>query len=146
MQTGCGRGARALGPVARGCWLGHGEGEGEYEWAPLYTTASVHEPALPFPLVTLLCALGLSGALNVARISLPLSAHAVTLLRAQGLSGALNVARMRLTMDAAPAPNSSACLAERTCLPLGGHSVAAVLPPLRNATGSEVGWPVVPGA
>ncbi|GAB4818162.1 hypothetical protein N2152v2_005208 [Parachlorella kessleri] len=54
-------------------------------------------------------------------------------LRAQynadrGMSGAVNVARMELAMDAGG--NSSACLAARTCLPLGGHSVLAALPPL----------------
>lgn len=57
------------------------------------------------------------------------------------MTGALNVARMRLTMQGSG--NSEACLQAKTCLPLGGHSVAAVVPPLRNATGPEVrgcGW------
>lgn len=44
------------------------------------------------------------------------------------MNGALNYARMSLHMDATG--NSSACIAARTCLPLGGHSVVAALPPL----------------
>lgn len=59
----------------------------------------------------------------------------------QGMSGPLNVARMRLTMEGAG--NSSACLAARTCLPLGGHSVAGALPPLRNATGPGGNMPLI---
>ena len=54
------------------------------------------------------------------------------------MAGALNIARMRLTMDASG--NSSSCLAAQACLPLGGHSVAAALPALRNGTGSQVWW------
>lgn len=53
----------------------------------------------------------------------------------QQLNGALNHARMRLTMEAAG--NSSACLAARTCLPLGGHSVVAALPALPLPAGNS---------
>ncbi|KAL4441829.1 hypothetical protein ABPG77_003745 [Micractinium sp. CCAP 211/92] len=52
----------------------------------------------------------------------------------QQLNGALHHAKMRLTMQAAG--NSSACLAARTCLPLGGHSVVAALPALPPPTGN----------
>lgn len=50
------------------------------------------------------------------------------LLQGMNADLALNFARMTLTMEANG--NSSACLAAQTCLPLGGHSVLATLPPL----------------
>ncbi|KAL4433984.1 hypothetical protein ABPG75_000425 [Micractinium tetrahymenae] len=53
----------------------------------------------------------------------------------QHLNGALNHAKMRLTMEAAG--NSTACLAARTCLPLGGHSVVAALPALPAPAGNS---------
>eukprot|EP00887_Chlorella_sp_A99_P003619 scaffold7.g3619.t1 len=54
----------------------------------------------------------------------------------KGVRGALHVARMGLEMQAAG--NSSACLAAQTCLPLGGHSVLAALPPLPAAGAAAV--------
>jgi nicastrin len=44
------------------------------------------------------------------------------------MRGALNVARMDAAMFASS--NSTACISARTCLPLGGYSVWAALPPL----------------
>ncbi|KAK9832610.1 hypothetical protein WJX81_003488 [Elliptochloris bilobata] len=46
----------------------------------------------------------------------------------QGGAGAQHVAELRVPMAAAG--NASACIAARACLPLGGHSVWATLPPL----------------
>lgn len=44
------------------------------------------------------------------------------------MAGALNWARMTLHMDGTG--NSTTCIGAQTCLPLGGHSVVATLPPL----------------
>ncbi len=61
---------------------------------------------------------------------------------------ALNFARMALTMDASG--NSTACLAAQSCLPLGGHSVLATLPPLpsppANGSGAPAGAAAAAGA
>ena len=46
---------------------------------------------------------------------------------AQGFTGSLHRATVRSQMLGAG--DSSACLAARTCLPLGGHSVWAAMPP-----------------
>lgn len=42
----------------------------------------------------------------------------------QGFSGAVHYAELQTTMQAAH--NSSACIADSSCLPLGGHSVWCV--------------------
>ncbi|PRW57704.1 nicastrin isoform X2 isoform A [Chlorella sorokiniana] len=67
----------------------------------------------------------------------------------QGMNSdlALNYARMTLTMDATG--NSSACLDAQSCLPLGGHSVLATLPPLpppANSSGAPAGAPTAAAA
>ncbi len=48
--------------------------------------------------------------------------------RPQGFGGAVHYAELQLAMQARH--NSSACLHDGTCLPLGGHSVWAAQPPL----------------
>ena len=55
----------------------------------------------------------------------------------QQLDGALHHARMHLTMEASG--NSSACIAARSCLPVGGNSVIAALPPLPPSAGDDSG-------
>lgn len=52
----------------------------------------------------------------------------------QGFRGPVHVAELDATMWAAG--NASACITQGTCLPLGGHSVWAALPPL-PASGSD---------
>lgn len=66
------------------------------------------------------------------------------LLQGMNTDLALNFARMTLTMDASD--NSSACLAAQSCLPLGGHSVLATLPPLPPPANSSGGTPAAAAA
>jgi nicastrin len=54
---------------------------------------------------------------------------------AGGFAGRLYMARSSLTMYASG--NSRTCLAAGTCLPLGGHSVLASMPPLPSAPGTK---------
>lgn len=66
------------------------------------------------------------------------------LLQGMNTDLALNFARMTLTMDATD--NSSTCLAAQSCLPLGGHSVLATLPPLPPPANSSGGTPAAAAA
>lgn len=54
---------------------------------------------------------------------------------------ALNYARMSLHMEASG--NSTGCITGQTCLPLGGHSVLATLPPLPPPPATGDGLPAV---
>ena len=111
----------------------YGGGGRQYAWNPAGSGASLL--ALPFPLFLL----GNASTLEAQR-------RAAANAGGGGGSGssapaparAHHVARMRLAMQGEG--NSSACLAANTCLPLGGHSVAAALPPLRNGSALPLLW------
>jgi nicastrin len=96
----------------------------EYAWNPAGTGAAAAE--FPFPIFQL-----------DNETSAPAAARAAANAAAGG-AGARHAARLSLTMEAAGAAGSAACLAARACLPVGGYSVVAALPPLPEA-GAEAG-------
>ncbi len=57
----------------------------------------------------------------------------------QGIAGAVHQGELKVEMSARH--NSSACVAAGACLPLGGHSVWAALPPLPPAGAKGAGEP-----
>ncbi len=68
------------------------------------------------------------GLLHMSNVEFPMQAFGLTgACIMQGFQGSLHRATVKSAMQGAG--NSGTCLAARTCLPLGGHSVWAALPP-----------------
>lgn len=59
----------------------------------------------------------------------------------QGYSGAVHMAELGLYMQGTA--NSSHCIQQQTCQPLGGHSVWAATPPLLSETSPKDNMPVI---